>query len=129
MGLASNTYRAWFMPRRTRKAVAVTGNKTLAAADCGIVQVVDKDALTVTLPATAAGLWYRIENGVADGGALVSVAPQAADLIAGNGFTALANKAAQNTKATAKKGDYITLVAGAGGWVITEAVGIWARQP
>lgn len=43
--------------------VDVTENKTLALADCGIVQNVLTDAITVTLPATAASLNFVVRNG------------------------------------------------------------------
>lgn len=106
-----------------------SANDTMAAADSGIVHVVDTDAVVITLPATAVGLVITVMNGAADGAALVSVSPAAADQIIGNGFTAADNKDAQNTKATAKKGDFITLVAdGASGWYVTAVRGIWARE-
>jgi len=120
-------------------AVDVVANKTLALADCGIVQVVKLDAITITLPATVAGAYFRIVNGGvpvssgptgtgSNGQVLVTVAPNASDQIAGLGFTAADNKAALNTKATANVGDFIELVADAtNGWVVTRAKGVWAR--
>lgn len=102
---------------------------TLAATDCGVVQVVTVDAKVVTLPATVVGLSFTIMNGGADGAILVKVSPNSADKISGNGFSAADNKAAQNTKATARKGDYIRLIGdGDLGWYITEVVGVWARE-
>ena len=115
-------------------------NKTLALTDCGIVQNVTIDGITLTLPATIAGANYTIRNGgvaptsgpvgaVSDQGLLVTIAPNASDQIAGLGYTATDNKAALNTKATAKVGDEIRLVADAtNGWVVLDAKGIWARQ-
>jgi hypothetical protein len=106
----------------------VAANKTLDAAD-SVHQVVTVDAVVVTLPSTAVGLCYTIINGAEDGAALVSVSPAAADKIIGNGFTATDNKDAQNTKATAKKGDRITLIGdGVDGWMVFEVRGIWARE-
>jgi len=114
-------------------------NKTLALADCGVIQNVIADSVTITLPATIAGATFTIRNGgvpVASGPAgsgsngqlLVTVAPNASDQIAGLNFTATDNKAALNTKATAQVGDYITLVADAtNGWCVQDAKGIWAR--
>lgn len=125
-----------------RISATVTGNKTLTAADCGIVQDVTLDGGVITLPATADGLVFTIRNGgdnpantaagaVADGSALVVVAPVAADGVTGNGFTAAVNKGASNTKATSKVGDEITLVGngttGATGWTVQSVKGVWAR--
>jgi hypothetical protein len=116
--------------------------KTLAVGDNGVVQNVIADAITITLPATgAAGLYYfTIRNGGvpassslgagtgSDGTVLVTVAPNASDKISGLAFTAQDNKAALNTKATAKVGDFITLVSdGVDGWSVVAARGIWAR--
>lgn len=117
----------------------VSTNKTLALTDCGTVQNVVADNITITLLATIAGATFTIRNGgvaptggpvgaVADQELLVSIAPNASDQVAGLGFTATDNKAILNTKATAKAGDELTLVADAtNGWVITNARGTWAR--
>lgn len=131
-------------PRRLA-SVDVTTNKTLTAADQGIIQNVVVDGLTITLPSTTAGLGFTIRNGgakisangpagaTANKSVLVTVAPAAADAIAGNGFTAVVNKAALNTKATSQVGDQITLeasgVAGVSAWNLSRVVGTWVRQP
>lgn len=112
-----------------QQSETVDDNKTLDEGDCGVVQVVTVDAKVVTLPATVVGYSYTIMNGGEDGAVLVTVSPNASDKIMGNGFTSADNKDALNTKATAKKGDYIKLVGdGADGWVVTEVVGVWARE-
>lgn len=128
-----------------RVQVDVTENKTLTAADCGIVQNVITDAITITLPAMKDGLIFRVRNGGvpassgigagsgADASCLVTVAPNASDAIEGLAFTAADNKAALNTKATAKVGDFIEVMAGnstasSDGWTVTAARGTWARQ-
>ena len=116
-------------------------NKTLALADNGIWQNVIADGITITLPATTAGACFVIRNGGVpassalgaqtgtDGSVLVTVAPNASDQIAGLAFTAADNKAALNTKATARVGDYIKLVGdGTNGWNVFDARGIWTRQ-
>jgi len=123
--------------------VNVTANKTLAAADQGIVQDVNATGITITLPATAVGLVFYIRNKIRIGtgtlpiGAvqnknLVTVRSIAADGFTGNGFTPAVNKAALNTAATAQVGDYLkvtgTGVTGAGAWIIEEASGTWARE-
>lgn len=118
-------------------------SKTLAVGDNGVVQNVIGDNLTITLPATgAAGLYhFTIRNGGvpasssvgfgtgSDASALLTIAPNASDKISGLAFTAADNKAALNTKATAKVGDFITLVSdGVDGWTVVGARGVWARQ-
>jgi uncharacterized protein YcgI (DUF1989 family) len=119
--------------------VNITANKTLAATDCGTVQNVVQDGLTITLPAAASGLIFQVRNGgvapatgaagaVSDGTVLVTVAPNGSDVINGLGFVATASKAALNTKATSKVGDMITLVGASGNWYINDAHGTWARQ-
>lgn len=128
---------------KRRQSVDVTTNKTLTAADQGIVQNVRADAIVITLPATAAGSCFVIRNGGvqvsggptgtgSDGQILVAVSPAAADAIAGNGFTAAVNKDALNTKATAQVGDEITVIgsgaAGVAAWNMREVIGVWARE-
>lgn len=123
-----------------RLAVDVTANKTLALVDAGYVQNVIADGITVTLPATTAAASFTVRNGGAlvnasgPAGArsgksvLVTIAPNSADQIAGNNFTATDNKAALNTKATSGIGDELQLVGdGTNGWIIRNIKGIWAR--
>ena len=123
-----------------RVALDVTENKTLDLAQCGIVQNVVTDAITITLPATSAGATFTIRNGgVAktsaaagtgdDYSCLVTLSPNASDKIQGLGFTAADDKDALNTKATARVGDELVLVGdGTDGWLVVRARGIWARQ-
>lgn len=120
---------------RTRNVATVTGNKTLTAADSGIVQnivVANGTSVTITLPSTALGLSYIIRNGSNNGDVLVNVTPQAADGITGLGFTAAASKGAVVTAAAGQSADELALLgtgtAGATGWVVTNAVGVWLRQ-
>lgn len=132
-----------------RLYVNVTAPKTLAATDVGVVQNVIGGG-TITLPSTAAGLDYTVRNGgsainasgpvgaVQNATATVTVAPAAADAIAGNNFTAVVNKAAINTAAAgtataSKVGDEIEVVgtgtAGVTAWQISHILGLWTRQP
>lgn len=112
-----------------RQTETVSGNKTLDEGDSGVVQVVDTDGAVVTLPATVVGTVYIIENGGADGAVGINVSPNASDKLMGNGFTSADNKDAINTKATAKKGDRVVLVAdGVNGYFFAEVVGTWARE-
>lgn len=119
-------------------------NKTLAAADCGIVQNVIIDAITITLPASSAGLFYIIRNGGvpptsgpvgarSNQSLAVTVAPNGSDGISGNAFSAATSKGAVNTKATSNVGDEIQLVgtgvtSNAAAWIIAQVNGLWVRQ-
>lgn len=131
MGLTANPYNTQPIqppPPSVLQKEFVSANKTLDEGDIGVAQVVTADAKTITLPATVVGYTYTIINGGPDGTILVTVAPAAADKIMGNGFTSADNKAALNTKATAKRGDKLVLVGdGANGWMVQECVGTWAR--
>lgn len=74
------------------ESVDVTSNKTLTAADSGIVQNVTATC-TVTLPAAAAGVssvTYPIRVG--KDGITLTISPNSADKIVGNGFTAADDK-------------------------------------
>lgn len=117
------------------------GDKTLVAADSGIVQNVVKDGVTVTLPATVVGHYYIIRNGGAEANAtprsgsngtvLVNTLPTGTDGFTGAGITAAASKGVNNTKATSIVGDEVQLlgtgVNSAVGWVITFMSGTWVR--
>lgn len=116
-----------------RGEATVTADKTLAAADSGLVQNVTADGKVITLPAagaTTVGLTFTVRNGGAyDGAVGISVSPNASDQIIGNGFTAADNKDAINTKTTARPGDELTLVSdGSAGWFVHNVVGTWARE-
>lgn len=115
----------------------ISANKTLAKdADAGIVQNVIADGKTITLPAAAAGLIFRVRNGGAapsgaptgsgaDGSVAVTIAPNGTDTIGGAGRTT-ANSNLVNTKATSRVGDEVTLLGVSGAWTITDIKGIWA---
>lgn len=124
MGLA-----AWKHSNANVQATVST-NKTLTAADSGIAQVVDTDAVVISVPATVVGQTFIVRNGSSAVGTVgIAVSPVAADNIAGNGFTAADNKDAINTKATAEPGDEIIIVAdGANGYFIQSVKGVWARE-
>ncbi len=112
-----------------------TATLTLTAEECGDVRMIATDAKIYTLPATIEGCEFTFVNTGADGAVLLSVDPVAADAV----FGTVANAAADgvmtgsdggvvtNTKATANKGDYITVIGdGVTGWFIVSGVGIWA---
>lgn len=114
--------------RSVRETVSV--DKTLDAQDTGKVLFVDTDAKVITLPAIADGLGgVKIVNIGAFGAVAVTISPQATDMILGPDITGADNKDLINTKATARRGDYVVLDLGdADGYVVTEMVGTWARE-
>lgn len=104
---------------------------TLTAADNGGTVVVTGVDKVISLPATAAGLWYRIVLAAAglSAGTGLSVSPVAADQIIGNGFTPADNKDAILAGAGDRAGDSITLVAdGDLGWYVVAVTGTWTRE-
>lgn len=103
---------------------AVTGNKTLDEGDSGVVQNVTATC-TVTLPATAANFAFIVRVGAL--GITVTVAPNAADKIMGNGFTSADNKALIFTNQPV--GSFVKLLyGGADGWVVSQISGVATRQ-
>lgn len=110
----------------------LTGTKTFDAQDSGkLFAVTDAgDADALTLPAIADGL-----NGItilavgAYGSTAVTISPQAADMILGPDITGVDNKDLILTKATQRRGDFVTLDLGdADGYAVTEMRGTWARE-
>jgi hypothetical protein len=102
---------------------------TVDAEDAGKWIWCDTDNSVITLPAVEGIAGLRIGNIAAFGAAKVSVDPAAADMIEGPDITAADNKDIINTKATARRGDFIELGNGdANGWSITKKRGIWARE-
>ncbi len=100
---------------------------SITTADCGYVLQVSADAQTITLPATVAGVEFWIMCIAADGGALLSVAPNGSDKFIGSGFTPADAEAMTIPKATQNYGDYFKISAHVDGWIITEMVGTWAE--
>jgi len=103
--------------------------KTLDAEDTGKLFWVTVDCV-ITLPAIADGLaGPKIVNGGAYSTVAVTLDPAAADKIHGPDITSADNKDLINTKATAKRGDYVVIDLGdADGYVVTQLAGIWARE-
>lgn len=117
-----------------RTSVDVTGNKTLTAADCGIVQNVTASC-TVTLPTGAAGIvgaLYTIRiggSGATDGALTVTVAPGGSDLVNGNGFTAAAGKGAVSTNQQGGIAEITLQYGNTNNWFIVSNSGTWTRTP
>lgn len=107
----------------------VTGNKTLDAEDVGKVMLVTADAAVITLPATAAKMAFTIANGGANGAVGLSVSPAEADKIMGADLAGVDNKDRINTKATAKRLDFIAIFGDAvDGYVVEAERGTWAAE-
>ncbi len=107
----------------------------------GTVQTATDNAV-ITLPDAAAsnrGQRLTVQNTGADGAAKVSISPHSSDKIKGGvhgaatgdlvSFSEVADKDAINTKATTKKGDYLTLVCdGVDTWWVVGGKGVWASE-
>ena len=107
-----------------QESATVTGAKALAIADQGVVQDVTATA-AITLPATVVGYSFTVRVGAP--GKTVSVAPNASDLIAGNGFTAADNKSLIFTNQPA--GSFVTLIGnGTTGWNVVGISGTATRE-
>lgn len=110
----------------------LSATKTLDAEDSGKLFWVDTDAFVITLPAIAAGLdGFMVVNGGAFGAVLITLSPNASDMILGPDITGADDKDLLNTKATARRGDRVTLGGNdADGYAVQAGglVGTWARQ-
>lgn len=143
--MANDTTVSRYLPDG-RGYLNIDTNKSLVVADSGIVQNVIADAITLTLPTSAAatvGARFIARNGGAatatggpvgatsSGSVLVTLAPVAADGFTGNGVTPAVNKAMLNTKATSGVGNEIRVsgsgLTGANAWYVETTTGIWAR--
>tara|TARA_R110002126_G_scaffold58306_6_gene153970 strand:+ start:6473 stop:6892 length:420 start_codon:yes stop_codon:yes gene_type:complete len=126
---------------RARKAqTTITASGAIGANQAGEELNVATDALVITLPkieSSLIGMEYTIRNTGADGNNIITLSPNAADAFHGTIANAAADAVASgaadkdfiNTKATANKGDFVTIKAVAlNEWYITGGVGIWASQ-
>lgn len=126
---------------RARKAqTTITASGAIGANQAGEELNVATDALVITLPkieSSLLGMEYTVRNTGADGNNIITLSPDAADAFHGTIANAAAdsvaggvvNKDFINTKATANKGDFVTIKAVAlTEWYITGGVGIWASQ-
>lgn len=111
------------------KRELVSANKTLDAEDTGKTFFVDTDGVVITVPATATALNCRVVNIGAAAAVGLQLSPQAADKIAGPDLAGTDNKDLINTKATAKRGDFVRIQNGhADGPIVTEMRGTWATE-
>lgn len=103
--------------------------------DLGNAHIVGAVDAVFTLPSAAltpAGTWFEFECGALSAGTGLSVSPNAADAIGGNGLTVTLDKDLINTGATDRLGDMVRIicsgVAGATAWRITNIIGTWAKE-
>ncbi|HEY0847403.1 MAG TPA: hypothetical protein VGE12_18685 [Noviherbaspirillum sp.] len=107
----------------------ISADKTLDIEDNGKCFFVDTDAKIITLPAVATPVNCKIVNIGAFGAVAVNVSPAAADKIQGPDLPGTDNKDLINTKATARRGDFVVLTTGdANGAVVEELRGTWATE-
>jgi len=108
---------------------AISADKTLDIEDNGKLFYVTADAKIITLPAVATPVNCRIVNGGAFGTVAVNVSPAAADKIQGPDLPGTDNKDLINTKATARRGDFVQIETGdANGPIVTKLRGVWATE-
>lgn len=111
------------------KRELVSTNKTLDAEDTGKTFFVDTDAVVITVPATATALNCRVVNIGAAAAVGLQLSPQSADKIMGPDLAGTDNKDLINTKATAKRGDFVRIQNGhADGPIVTDMRGTWATE-
>lgn len=110
----------------------LTATKTFDAEDSGKLFTVTAaaDNAALTLPAIATGLsGITILAIGAFGTTKIVIDPNASDMILGPDITGADNKDLICTKATQRRGDFVTLIAGdADGYMVTALRGTWARE-
>jgi hypothetical protein len=130
--------------RERRATNVLTTSQTLSEGSSTKDYSIATDALVITLPAITAdnlGLEYTFRNTGADANNIITLSPAATDGINGGfpfvtGSTASMNRASGtvnkdfiNTKATSKRGDFVTIKAVAlTAWYIQGGQGVWASE-
>ncbi|MBL4574435.1 MAG: hypothetical protein JKY86_15380 [Gammaproteobacteria bacterium] len=111
-------------------SVAKEANYTvIITTDSGKTFTSELDGVVFTLPSIAIGNTITFVNNAPDGQAAINISPAAADGITYAG-SSTDNKDLINTKATAKRGDFVTLASldGTVAWQVVDARGVWAKQ-
>jgi len=122
--------------RARSKQTTLTVTQDVNANQAGGEFNIATDAKVITLPkidANNVGMEFKFRNTGADGNNIITISPNAADAIHGTvgsvSSGGVANKDWINTKATANKGDWCSLVAiEAGSWYLTGGDGVWASE-
>ena len=120
--------------RARSKQTTLTVTQDVNANQAGGEFNIATDAKVITLPkidANNVGMEFKFRNTGADGNNIITISPNAADAIHGTVAAiqsgGVANKDWINTKATANKGDWCSLVAiEAGSWYLTGGDGVVA---
>jgi hypothetical protein len=116
-----------FGPNTARETKSA--NYTIDAEDYGKIIYIDTDAFAITLPAIATSGWVTFVNAGGFGTIAINLSPAAADKVMGPDIAGTDNKDLINTKATAQRGDFVTLKYGtADGWMVTAIRGTWATE-
>jgi len=130
------------MPRLTSfpnglSSYFVSSNATNKTANYTVVITTDSgktftstlDGIVYTLPSIAIGNTVTFVNLAENGKAKLSISPAALDGITYAG-SSTDDKDLINTKATAKKGDFVTLASlnGTDAWQVVASRGIWAKE-
>lgn len=104
---------------------------TVAPSDSGATIIVTAADKVMTLPPTQAGLWFRFvlaADGLSSGTGL-SISPNSADQIAGNGLTSVDDKDLILAGSGDAEGDSVTLVGdGTDGYYIVAITGTWSKE-
>jgi hypothetical protein len=113
-----------------RNATIKTANYTVITTDdSGKSLVSTLDGMVFTLPAIAVGNTITFVNMADDGQSVQSISPNAADGITYAG-SSTDDKDLINTKATSRKGDFVTLASldGVVAWQVVAVRGTWAKE-
>lgn len=115
-------------PHEGLLAETLSDDKTLDKLDDGKVFFMDTDAKAITLLAVE-GIAFRVVNAGAYGTVIITISPDANDMVEGPDLTGVNNKDLINTKATAQRGDYADIeYADANGWMVRKLKGVWAME-
>ena len=107
-----------------------TANYTVViTTDSGKTFVSELDAIVFALPSIAIGNTVTFVNMAEDGTAALNISPATVDGITYAG-SSTDNKDLINTKATANKGDFVTLASldGVVAWQVVAVRGVWAKE-
>ncbi len=111
-------------------AVEKTASYTvIVTTDSGKTFTSETDGVVFTLPSIAIGNTITFVNNAVDGAADLTISPATLDGITYAG-SSTDDKDLINTKATAKRGDFVTLASldGVVAWQVVAARGIWAKE-
>lgn len=126
--------------RARSKQETLTTSGSVNANQAGGEFNIATDGLAISLPlidSNNIGMEFTFRNTGADGNNIITLSPNAADGVNGSIANAAADSVASgtvnkdwiNTKASANKGDFVTLKAvSTTEWYVTGGVGIWASQ-